>query len=190
MTRAAPKPDHVDEMLDVWVREIPDLDQLTEGIIERIQILAWNFNHSMDETLAEHELGRREFSLLGKLRRHDPPYQTSAGRLASDLRLSSGAMTNRLDRMEQAGLIRRLPDPNDRRGTLVEPTERGHKAWDNAVGAQARREKSFSGALSDADKRRLHDLLRELMDAFPDLKQKKHAAPAADLDEEPPAISD
>ena len=120
-----PERDQLDETLEVWAREIPDLDPLTEGIIERIQILGWNFNQSLDETLEEYELDRRAFSLLGKLRRHGAPYQVSAGKLAADLRLSSGAMTNRLDRMEAAGLVRRLPDPNDRRGTLVEPTELG-----------------------------------------------------------------
>ena len=145
MTTKAPARDHVDEMLDVWAREIPDLDKLTEGIIERIQILSWNFNQAMDETLASVDLDRREFALLGKLRRHGPPYRASAGKLAADLRLSSGAITNRLDRMEAAGLIRRLPDPNDRRGTLVEPTEKGNEAWDATVGAAARREAARAG---------------------------------------------
>jgi DNA-binding MarR family transcriptional regulator len=176
MPAKRPDRDQLDDTLEIWAREIPDLDPLTEGIIERIQILAYNVNQSMDETLAEFELDRRSFSLLGKLRRHGAPYQVSAGRLAADLRLSSGAMTNRLDRMEAAGLVRRLQDPNDRRGTLVEPTEAGHAAWDTTVGAQARREALFSSVLSDTEKERLHDLLRHLMAAFPDWKHKKHAA--------------
>ena len=183
MTTKAPARDHVDEMLDVWEREIPDLDKLTEGIIERIQILSWNFNQSLDEVLEEFELDRRESGLLGKLRKLGPPYRASAGKLAADLRLSSGAITNRLDRMEAAGLIRRLPDPNDRRGTLVEPTEKGHHAWDKTVGASARREAAATGVLSEADKERLHDLLRDLMQAFPDWKQKKHSQPVADTDD-------
>ena len=84
------------------------------------------------------------------------------------LRLSTGAMTNRLDRMEAAGLIRRLPDPNDRRGTLVEPTEAGHAAWNEATGTQARREAMISNVLSERDREELHRLLRRLMRAFPD----------------------
>src|SRR5215203_4669277 len=132
--------DEIDEQLDIWVREIPDLDRLTEGIIERIAILNYNIGLGQDETLAEYELDRRAFSLLGKLRRIGSPYRASAGKLAADLRLSSGAMTNRLDRLEAAGLIRRLPDPNDRRGTIVEPTELGNEMWDKTVGAAARRE--------------------------------------------------
>lgn len=176
MPQQRPDRDALDESLEIWAREIPDLDPLTEGIIERIQILAFNVNQSMDDTLAEYDLDRRSFQLLGKLRRHGAPYQVSAGKLASDLRLSSGAMTNRLDRMEAAGLVRRLPDPNDRRGTLVEPTKAGHAAWDKTVGAQARREALFSSVLTDTEKERLHDLLRHLMLAFPDWKHRKHAA--------------
>jgi DNA-binding MarR family transcriptional regulator len=176
MPQQRPDRDALDESLEIWAREIPDLDPLTEGIFERIQILAFNANQTMDETLAEYELDRRAFSLLGKLRRHGAPYQVSAGKLATELRLSSGAMTNRLDRMEAAGLVRRLPDPNDRRGTLIEPTAEGHAAWDRTVGAQARREAMYSSVLTDAEKARLHDLLRHLMLAFPDWKHKKHVA--------------
>lgn len=176
MPQQRPVRDALDESLEIWAREIPDLDPLTEGIFERIQILAFNANQSMDETLAEFGLDRRSISLLGKLRRHGAPYQVSAGNLATELRLSSGAMTNRLDRMEAAGLVRRLPDPSDRRGTLVEPTEEGHAAWDRTLGAQARREALFSSVLTDTEKARLHDLLRHLMLAFPDWKHKKHLA--------------
>ena len=185
MPTKRPDRDSLDDTLEIWAREIPDLDPLTEGIIERIQILAWNVNQSMDETLEKFGLDRRAFSLLGKLRRSGPPYQVSAGKLAADLRLSSGAMTNRLDRMEAAGLVRRLPDPADRRGTLVEPTELGHAQWDETVGAQARSEARFSSVLSSAEKERLHDLLRHLMLAFPDWKHKKHAVHEAEAGDAP-----
>jgi DNA-binding MarR family transcriptional regulator len=182
MESVAPKRasrDALDDKLDVWAREIPDLDRTTEGIIERIQILAWNLNQSMDETLEKTGLDRRTFSLLGKLRAYGPPYRTSAGRLAGDLMLSSGAMTARLDRLETAGLIRRLADPNDRRGTIIEPTQLGIAMWDKAVGTQARRERMLSQVLTKAERERLEDLLRALMAAFPDWKEKKHAVHAA-----------
>lgn len=185
MPTKRPDRDALDDSLEIWAREIPDLDPLTEGIIERIQILAWNVNQSLDETLETFELDRRSYSLLGKLRKHGPPYRVSAGKLATELRLSSGAMTNRLDRMEAAGLVRRLPDPNDRRGTLVEPTELGRALWDKTVGAQARREADFSSGLTQAEKERLHDLLRHLMLAFPDWKHKKHAVQEAETGEAP-----
>jgi DNA-binding MarR family transcriptional regulator len=175
MAGKRPDRDSLDDTLEIWAREIPDLDPVTEGIIERIQILAFNVNQAMDETLETYDLDRRSFQLLGKLRRHGAPYRVSAGKLATELRLSSGAMTNRLDRMEAAGLVRRLPDPSDRRGTLVEPTDAGHKAWDKTVGASARREAAFASVLTSAEKDRLHDLLRAFMLAFPDWKAKKAA---------------
>jgi DNA-binding MarR family transcriptional regulator len=160
--------DHLDDMLTVWAREIPDLDPLTEGVIERIQILARAFDRSMDETLKEYDLDRRSYHLLGRLRSYGPPYRRSAGQLAADMRLSSGAMTNRLDRAEAAGLVRRLPDPSDRRGTLVEPTELGHARWDRTVETQARREALLASVLTEPEREQLHDLLRLLMRAFPD----------------------
>jgi DNA-binding MarR family transcriptional regulator len=140
---------------------------LTEGIVERIQRLAKAFDRSLDETLASSGLDRRAFHVLAKLRSVGPPYRRSAGQLASRMRLSSGAMTNRLDRMEAAGLVRRLPDPNDRRGTLVEPTEAGHAIWDRTVGTQAVREAQIASALDATDRVELHRLLRTLMRAFP-----------------------
>jgi DNA-binding MarR family transcriptional regulator len=159
--------DRLDDMLLVWAREIPTLDPLTEGIVERIQFLNKRFGQSMEATLQEFGLESREYHLLGKLRSYGPPYRRSPGQLADDLHLSSGAMTNRLDRMEEAGLIRRLPDPSDRRGQLIEPTEQGHAMWDKAVGTQARIEAALADTLTLAEKEELHRLLRRLMTAFP-----------------------
>lgn len=161
------EPDSLDRMLIVWAREIPALDALTEGIVERIQTLAHDFDTSLDETLQAFDLDRRTYHLLGRLRAVGAPYRQSPGQLASGMRLSSGAMTNRLDRMEAAGLIRRLPDPDDRRGLLVEPTELGHATWDRAVEVQAQREALLASVLDPADREQLHRLLRRLMRAFP-----------------------
>jgi DNA-binding MarR family transcriptional regulator len=163
-----PDTDHLDAQLDVWTREIPTLDRLTEGIVERIGKLARYFDHSMAATLAETGLSPRAYRVLGRLRYQGPPYQLSAGQLAEAMGLSSGAMTNRLDRLEQAGLVRRIADPDDRRGVLVEPTDAGHAAWDRTVHTQATREALIASVLSDGEKDHLHSLLRRLMAAFPD----------------------
>ena len=88
-------------------------------------------------------------------------------------------MTNRLDRMEAAGLIRRLPDPGDRRGTLIEPTETGNETWDRTVGTQARREAMIASVLKPDELEELHRLLRRLMRAFPD---REHPAERAVTD--------
>ena len=168
------QPDRLDARLGVWKREIPNLDVTTEGIVERLQRLARYFDKSMDETLMEFQLDGRDYFLIGNLRYAGPPYRRTPGQLAEGLNLSSGAMTNRLDKAEAAGLIRRLPDPSDRRGQLIEPTEAGHAAWDRAVGAQARREALIASALSEDEKAELHRLLRRLMHAFP--KDYAHSA--------------
>jgi len=170
--------DDLDRLLNVWSREIPALDPLTEGIVERLSILDHEFGASLDETLASFGLDRRSYHLLGRLRAAGPPYRRTPGQLARGLRLSSGAMTNRLDRMEEAGLIRRLPDPNDRRGVLVEPTEQGHATWDRAVEVQAQREALFASVLGETERAELHRLLRRLMRAFP---SDHHAAKLADV---------
>lgn len=170
--------DRLDDWLDIWAREIPKLDRTTEGIVERIGNLHKDLDQSMEETLAQFELDRRAFHLLGRLRSYGPPYRRSPGQLAGDMRLSSGAMTNRLDRLEAAGLIRRLPDPNDRRGQLIEATEKGHAAWERTVGTQAERERRIASVLTATEREQLHRLLRKLMGAFPD--RDKWYAPSED----------
>lgn len=166
-TVAAPAAeDHVDRMLLVWKRELPDLDLATEGIVERIQKLQRYLDRAMNETLAEFKLDRGEWWLLGALRRSGPPYRKSPGKLAEDIGLSSGAMTNRLDRLEDAGLIRRLPDPDDRRALQVELTDAGWQAWQDSVGAQARKEALVASALDPEEKELLNGLLRRLMLEF------------------------
>lgn len=183
--------DDLDRMLVVWAREIPALDPLTEGIVERIGILAHDFESSLKETLASAELDGRAYHLLGRLRAAGPPYRLTPGQLARRLRLSSGAMTNRLDRMEAAGLIRRLPDPGDRRGSLVEPTELGHATWDRTVDVQAQRERLLASVLEEDERAELHRLLRRLMRAFPSSRlAKKHAAPDGDAEPDEDAEPD
>lgn len=158
--------DNIDAMLEIWKRELPDLDLATEGIVERIQKIARHLDRAMEETLTSHGLNRGEWRLLGALRRSGPPYRRSPGQLASEMGLSSGAMTNRLDRMEAAGLIRRQPDPSDRRGLQVELTDAGWQAWQTSTDAQATKEALIASALSLDDKERLNALLRGLLHSF------------------------
>ncbi len=158
--------DHVDTMLDIWKRELPDLDLATEGIVERIQKIARNLDRAMEDTLGAHHLNRGEWRLLGALRRSGPPYRRSPGQLAAEMGLSSGAMTNRLDRMEAAGLIRRQPDPSDRRGILVELTDAGWQSWQTSTDAQATKEALIASALSPEEKQELNALLRRFLKSF------------------------
>jgi DNA-binding MarR family transcriptional regulator len=164
---AARQTDHVDRALEDWTRELPELDPTIEGIVERIQSLSRYIHRSMDETVSTTGISFGEWGVLGMLRRPGPPYRRSPGQLARHAGLSGPAMTNRLDRLERAGLVRRLPDPDDRRGIQVELTEAGHEAWEQSVGVQAAKEKLITSAALDAKEReRLNDLLRRLMLAF------------------------
>src|SRR3954451_23103889 len=158
--------DHIDRFL-VSIRErLPMLDLEVEGIVDRIGGLHRRFQRALDETLAEFNLDYAEHKLLGLLSREDEVYRSSPGRLARLMELSSGAMTNRLDRMEEAGLLRRLPDPDDRRGILVELTLDGKQVYEEAVGVQGRKESLIASALSAPEKKQLNGLLRRLMIEF------------------------
>ena len=114
--------DHIDAFLEMVCRELPDLDLDVEGIVDRISALHRRFRRTMEATLAEHGLTLEEWSVLNTLRQAGSPYRRSPGQLGRRLELTSGAMTARLDRLEEAGLIRRRPDPEDRRGVQVELT--------------------------------------------------------------------
>jgi DNA-binding MarR family transcriptional regulator len=171
-TPTATEPDLVDANLEVWARELPDLDLETEGIIERIYKLERHVDASMRDTLDAFDLSYGEYKLMMHLRYVGPPYRGKPGKLAKHLGLSTGAMTNRLDNMERRRLVRRLDDPEDRRGVIVELTEEGKALWDEAVGAQAEKESIVASALDEAEKRHLNELLRRLMNTF-----EKHHGP-------------
>jgi DNA-binding MarR family transcriptional regulator len=142
------------------------LDPEVEGIVDRIGGLQRRFKRAMDETLDEFDLDWSEYKLLSLLTREGEVYRSSPGKLARIMELSSGAMTNRLDRLEQAGLVRRLPDPDDRRGILVELTPEGKRVYEDAVGVQGRKESLVASALSVPEKKQLNALLRRLMIEF------------------------
>jgi DNA-binding MarR family transcriptional regulator len=159
--------DHVDRWLETaWLQDIPNLDLEVEGIVDRMNGLSRRFKRTLNETIAEHGLSFEEWDVLGALRRAGPPFRRSAGELAKMSDLSSGAMTSRLDRLEKAGLVKRLPDPNDRRGVLVELTKTGERKWRDSAGAGAAREALIASALTEREKKELNGLLRRLMLEF------------------------
>jgi DNA-binding MarR family transcriptional regulator len=165
-TRAKAR-DHVDRWLEEVGAELPaDIDLTVEGVVDRILGIARRFQRLLDETVSGYGLSHGEWKVLSSLRWAGAPYRRSAGDLARIADLSSGAMTNRLDQLEQAGLVRRLRDPDDRRGVLVELTAAGRKLWEEAVGVQAEKEALLASALSKAERERLNRLLRRLMIAF------------------------
>jgi DNA-binding MarR family transcriptional regulator len=163
--------DHVDRWLAG--HELPGaVDLEVEGIVDRINGLQRRLHRMLDETLADFDLNVGEWKVLTHLQLDGPPHRKSPGQLARWADLSSGAMTNRLDRLEEAGLVRRVPDPDDRRGVLVELTAAGRAAWEQSVGAQAEKESLIAAALSAKEKQELNALLRRLMREFERREQK------------------
>ena len=148
------------------IEELPEIDPAVEGIVNRIIALDKRLRRMMEETLADWGVSHGEWRLIGALRHQGAPYRMSPGRLAERLELSSGAMTNRLDRLERAGYVTRLPDPADRRSLQVELTEPGLELWRRSVGAQAVKEALVASALDGDEKEELNELLRRLMLAF------------------------
>jgi DNA-binding MarR family transcriptional regulator len=166
--------DHVDRFLAEFV-DFPPVDLTVEGIVDRINGLNRRIGREMEETLKEFDLNSGEYEVLGWLRRAGPPYRGSPGKLAKHKELSSGAMTNRLDQLEEAGLVRRLPDPRDRRAVQVELTEEGKRRWDEAFAAQAAKEAVVVSALGKRDKEQLNALLRRLMIGFEQREAERKA---------------
>jgi DNA-binding MarR family transcriptional regulator len=164
MTETSEEQDHVDRWLAE--RELPGVDLEVEGIVDRINGLNRRLHRLLDETLSEFGLSLGEWKVLNHLQSSGPPYRRSVGKLAERADLSSGAMTNRLDGLEQAGLVRRLPDPEDRRGVKVELTDKGLLLWEDALRTGAAQEALVAAALTKEEKQQLNGLLRRFMLEF------------------------
>jgi DNA-binding MarR family transcriptional regulator len=163
--------DGVARILAQWARERPDLDATPMGVIGRISRLARIFEHEIQDVFATFGLHRGEFDVLATLRRAGAPYRLNPTELSTTLMISSGGMTNRLNRLEQAGLITRQPDPTDRRGSLVGLTDEGQRLVDAAVTAHVANEHRLLHALSPADRETLASLLRNLLLGFEAARQ-------------------
>src|SRR6266508_3311182 len=122
--------DGVDEILEQWRRERPDLDPSPIGVIGRVSRLARELEQRLEPVYREHGLEPGWHDVLATLRRSGPPYQLRPTEFTNALMLTSSGTTKRLDRLEQAGLIARAPDPGDRRGTLISLTASGRELID------------------------------------------------------------
>jgi DNA-binding MarR family transcriptional regulator len=161
--------DSVDEHVERAVREFPEIDPMVESIVSRIDILARYLRKGWAEALAQHDLSEGEYKVLVKLGLAGEPYRLSPGELSEHLMVSTGAMTNRIDRVEERDLVVRKPDPHDRRGVLVELTARGKEVLADAVRTQAVNEARLVDVLAVDEQESLSDLLRKLLIHFQDL---------------------
>lgn len=162
------KSDPVDKILAQWQRERPDLDVSPMGIIGRVGRLSKHLERSLQETFSEFGLTVAEFDVLAALRRSGQPYRLSPTELFNTLMVASGTMTHRIDRLEQTDLVKRIPDMNDRRGLLIELTDKGFNLIERAVEAHVMNEHRILSVLKQSERQDLAQLLRKLLVAFED----------------------
>ena len=158
--------DEVDRLVQAWQRERPDLDISPMEVLSRITRLARHLDRARRQAFATHDLETWEFDVLAALRRSGKPYELSPGRLLRETLVTSGTMTNRVDRLAARGLVRRAPDPADRRGVLVQLTDSGRTRVDAALSALLTNERALLTGLGAADRKRLAGLLRALVRPF------------------------
>ncbi|GGO67350.1 MarR family winged helix-turn-helix transcriptional regulator [Nonomuraea cavernae] len=158
--------DEVDRLVRAWREERPDLDVEPLQVLSRVSRLARHLDRARRAAFAEHDLEPWEFDVLTALRRAGKPYELSPGSLLRATLVTSGTMTNRIDRLAQAGLVVRRPDPEDRRGVLVTLTEAGQARVDAAFSDLLRRERELLSGLGADDRRTLAALLRTLLTPF------------------------
>jgi DNA-binding MarR family transcriptional regulator len=158
--------DDVDRLIAAWRRERPDLDVSPMHVLSRVTRLALHLDRARKEAFADHGLEPSEFDVLSALRRTGEPYQLSPGRLVQETLVTSGTMTNRVDRLVRKGLVERRPDPADRRGVQVRLTPEGRAAVDGALDALIGRERELLAGLPAADAAVLADSLRTLSQPF------------------------
>ena len=149
-----------------WQREIPDLDLLPMEVVGYLKTSQLHTRNQLEAFFKAHGLQAGEFDVLATLRRAGAPYALTPTQLFGALMVSSGGMTNRLDRLERAGLIRRNPNPDDRRGTLVSMTEQGLALIDRLVPLHVENEARMLSALSREEQEMLGRLLGKLLDGL------------------------
>jgi len=154
--------DVVDDILEQWSSERPELDTASLGVVIRVMSLQRAFQRQATEALQPLDLELFEYDVLSALRRQGRPYALAATALAKATGLSTGAMTNRIDRLEDRGFVQRSDDESDRRAVIVSLTEAGIRAIDAAIQLRLdSADKSLRG-ISPSEMRQLAALLRKV----------------------------
>jgi len=157
-----PASDEVDRIVDAWSRERDDLDFSPLQVLSRVGRLARHLERARRTAFAASDLELWEFDVLSALRRAGAPYQLSPKALLQQTLVSSGTMTNRIDRLVARTLVERRTDPNDGRGILVVMTEEGRERVDAAISTLLEAESELLDRLPKAEQERLSALLRKL----------------------------
>jgi DNA-binding MarR family transcriptional regulator len=155
--------DEVDDLVAAWRRERPDLDVRPMEVLSRVSRLARHLDRQRAAAFGAHELETWEFDVLSALRRSGEPFQLSPGQLLRATGVTSGTMTNRVDRLATRGLVERALHPDDRRGVLVRLTAAGRSTVDAALADLLEAERTLLTGLSVSDQQDLAAALRRLL---------------------------
>lgn len=156
--------DNVEKATRQWSKEMPELDLLAMEVIGRLKVTTRLVHRDyLEPFFKAYDLQAGEFDVLASLRRSGEPYALGPTQLHEALMITSGGMTNRLDRLERAGLIARAPNPADRRGTLVSLTDAGLEVIDRIVPLHVENEAAALAGLTPDEQRTLNELLRKLL---------------------------
>jgi DNA-binding MarR family transcriptional regulator len=155
--------DTTDRLLTGWDSARPDLEVGALQVTARLSRIGTHLARRQEDVFSRFGLNRGEVGALSSLRIAGPPYQLSPTRLAKGLMLSSAGVTSRIDRLERRGLVRRLPDPNDRRGVIIELTDAGLEVVDAAVEANSASDRQLLERLDPQELTQLEALLRKLL---------------------------
>jgi DNA-binding MarR family transcriptional regulator len=158
--------DEVDRILVSWAKELPELDTSPLASLSRISRLSRHLDRARSEAFAAAELEPWEFDVLAALRRHGPPYELSPGELIHETLSTSGTMTNRVNRLQDRGLVQRRPNAADRRSVLVRLTEDGRLRVQSAMTELLGFERRVLAPITPAQRDQLADLLRTLLAPF------------------------
>ena len=156
------KTDAVDDILDQWSDERPELETDSLGVVIRVTSLSRAFLRNATEALAPLDLELFEYDVLSALRRQGRPYALPATGLAKETGLSSGAMTNRIDKLESRGFVARKADTSDRRAVIVSLTAKGRRAIDSAIQLRLNAADDSLQGLSTRERNTLAALLRKV----------------------------
>ena len=150
--------------VEQWRRERPDLDARPMAVLGALREAANLVSKErLAPVFARFGLQSGEFDVLATLRRSGAPFMLSPTKLYEAAMISSGGMTNRLDRLERAGLVERKPDPNDRRGKLIALTDAGKRVIDETIGRHVANEQRLLSVLTPAEQEKLNALLKKLI---------------------------
>lgn len=156
--------DSVDRIIGQWATARPDVDVTAMGVLGRLSRLTRHFERELHEVFSQHGLQPGEFDILATLRRTDlEGHGLTAGQLATSAMVTSGAITNRLDRLLAKALITRETDPLSRRTIRVALTPRGREAIDRALEDHVANEERLLSSMTTTQRRQLEGLLRGLL---------------------------